>query len=74
MANEISNNWSQYGGTLLQSSQGRHQRAGDRSLKLIKEVDNSLEEEDSQFVANQITFRVDEWRKNIGSESGESTK
>ena len=47
MANEISNNWSQYEGTLLQSSQGRHQRAGDRSLKLIKEVDNSLEEEDS---------------------------
>ena len=47
MANEISNNWSQYEGTLLQSSLGRHQRAGDRSLKLIKEVDNSLEEEDS---------------------------
>ena len=35
MASEISNNWSKYEGTLLQQSQRRHQRAGDRSLKLI---------------------------------------
>ena len=62
MADEVSNNWKDFEGTLLQRSPLRHQRAGKRSLVLIKEVDNSCEEEDSYFVGKNITFKIDEWR------------
>ena len=72
MADEVSNNWRDFEGTLLKQSPLRHQRVGKRSLVLIKEVDNSREEEDSYAVGKNITFKVDEWRQNIDSEEGSS--